>query len=311
MNSCAFAVAQLDPPGVEEGGSEEALAGETGVEEEAVLNADAMINVQSESEGTRAIAITAAATTPITVTTTINSSGSDSSSLPATTPRCLPLPLDLSKPEGGERHNTCSPCVSIRPTEMTPLAIFPTHFRWDGTYRGIPTPAELGKIIAHRSLTLPELTRLAKALFPMPPFDSLTLSPPCPKRIHLPIRMRRICGKEPELLVANSLSSPSFPSKRSGERFHCQYCGKMFPRSANLTRHIRTHTGEQPYKCAFCPRCFSISSNLQRHIRNIHQKERPFHCSLCLKKFGQRANLERHIRNHYLLDSTSRHCSFL
>ncbi|EUB64853.1 MDS1 and EVI1 complex locus protein EVI1 [Echinococcus granulosus] len=221
-------------------------------------NADAMINVQSESEGTRAIAITAAATTPITATTTINSSGSDSSSLPATTPRCLPLPLDLSKPEGGERHNTCSPCVSIRPTEMTPLAIFPTHFRWDGTYRGIPTPAELGKIIAHRSLTLPELTRLAKALFPMPPFDSLTLSPPCPKRIHLPIRMRRICGKEPELLVANSLSSPSFPSKRSGERFHCQYCGKMFPRSANLTRHIRTHTGEQPYKCAFCPRCFNM-----------------------------------------------------
>ncbi|VDL98026.1 unnamed protein product [Schistocephalus solidus] len=86
------------------------------------------------------------------------------------------------------------------------------------------------------------------------------------------------------------------------ERFHCQYCGKMFPRSANLTRHIRTHTGEQPYRCAFCPRCFSISSNLQRHIRNIHQKERPFHCTFCLKQFGQRANLERHIRNHYLLD---------
>ncbi|VDD77030.1 unnamed protein product [Mesocestoides corti] len=92
---------------------------------------------------------------------------------------------------------------------------------------------------------------------------------------------------------------------RRGERFHCQYCGKLFPRSANLTRHIRTHTGEQPYKCAFCPRCFSISSNLQRHIRNIHQKERPFHCTFCLKKFGQRANLERHIRNHYLLESTS------
>ncbi|VDM17245.1 unnamed protein product [Hydatigera taeniaeformis] len=278
-------------------------------------NTDVMINVQSESEGTRATAIIAAATAPITTTTTIYSSGNDSSSLPTATPRCLPLPLDLSKPEGGERLNTCSPCVSIRPTEMTPLALLPAHFRWDGTFRGIPTPAELGKIIAHRSLTLPDLTRLAKSLFPMPPPDSPTLSPSSPKRFHMPIRMSRNCGKQPQPVITGSLtsssSSPSSSSKRSGERFYCQYCGKMFPRSANLTRHIRTHTGEQPYRCAFCPRCFSISSNLQRHIRNIHQKERPFHCSLCLKKFGQRANLERHIRNHYLLDSTSQHYSFL
>lgn len=82
------------------------------------------------------------------------------------------------------------------------------------------------------------------------------------------------------------------------ERYNCEFCGKMFPRSANLTRHIRTHTGEQPYKCIHCPRSFSISSNLQRHIRNIHQKERPFHCSICLKRFGQRANLDRHVKNH-------------
>jgi len=58
-------------------------------------------------------------------------------------------------------------------------------------------------------------------------------------------------------------------------RYACRYCGKVFPRSANLTRHLRTHTGEQPYKCKYCERQFSISSNLQRHVRNIHNKVRP------------------------------------
>lgn len=56
------------------------------------------------------------------------------------------------------------------------------------------------------------------------------------------------------------------------ERYSCKYCGKVFPRSANLTRHLRTHTGEQPYSCKYCDRSFSISSNLQRHVRNIHNK---------------------------------------
>jgi hypothetical protein len=53
-------------------------------------------------------------------------------------------------------------------------------------------------------------------------------------------------------------------------RHSCRFCGKSFPRSANLTRHLRTHTGEQPYQCDRCDRAFSISSNLQRHARNIH-----------------------------------------
>lgn len=56
----------------------------------------------------------------------------------------------------------------------------------------------------------------------------------------------------------------------SCRRHRCAYCGKVFPRSANLTRHLRTHTGEQPYRCDRCDRSFSISSNLQRHARNIH-----------------------------------------
>ena len=86
--------------------------------------------------------------------------------------------------------------------------------------------------------------------------------------------------------------------QKTKDRYGCKFCGKVFPRSANLTRHLRTHTGEQPYKCKYCERSFSISSNLQRHVRNIHNKERPFKCPLCERCFGQQTNLDRHLKKH-------------
>jgi Zinc finger, C2H2 type len=96
----------------------------------------------------------------------------------------------------------------------------------------------------------------------------------------------------------NSINHNLPPATKNKDRYTCKFCGKVFPRSANLTRHLRTHTGEQPYKCKYCERSFSISSNLQRHVRNIHNKERPFKCALCERCFGQQTNLDRHLKKH-------------
>lgn len=83
-------------------------------------------------------------------------------------------------------------------------------------------------------------------------------------------------GRQESSSSSTKTSSPSAGLNKSRDRYSCKFCGKVFPRSANLTRHLRTHTGEQPYKCKYCDRSFSISSNLQRHVRNIHNKEKPF-----------------------------------
>ena len=83
--------------------------------------------------------------------------------------------------------------------------------------------------------------------------------------------------KSAPALESSSYCSYSPPPvvKEQASKYVCRFCSKIFPRSANLTRHLRTHTGEQPYRCEHCARAFSISSNLQRHIRNIHNRQSP------------------------------------
>ncbi|KAI3389329.1 hypothetical protein SNEBB_001446 [Seison nebaliae] len=98
---------------------------------------------------------------------------------------------------------------------------------------------------------------------------------------------------------------PFGDSRLSDEKYICNYCHKSFPRHANLVRHLRTHTGEQPYNCTFCNRNFSISSNLQRHIRNIHRKDKNLKCNHCEQTFPSQIILQKHVRKHDVDDTPS------
>ena len=55
-------------------------------------------------------------------------------------------------------------------------------------------------------------------------------------------------------------------------RFVCQFCGYSTNHGTNLKRHIRTHTGESPFKCSICDFSCKQKHSLARHIRNIHSK---------------------------------------
>ena len=105
-----------------------------------------------------------------------------------------------------------------------------------------------------------------------------------------------------------SHSGKKSTSKTDESRFQCSQCDKSYSRNADLKKHMKTHSCENPCKCSICDKAFLHSEDLKKHIaaHTGDTGEKLFQCETCDESFKCETIFKMHIISHYGKKSTSK-----
>ncbi|KAK7804209.1 hypothetical protein U0070_019431 [Myodes glareolus] len=101
------------------------------------------------------------------------------------------------------------------------------------------------------------------------------------------------------LMTFTQASALAYHTKKKhseGKMYACQYCDAVFAQSIELSRHVRTHTGDKPYVCRDCGKGFRQANGLSIHLHTFHTDiEDPYDCKKCKMSFPTLQDHRKHI----------------
>ncbi|XP_053725065.1 zinc finger and BTB domain-containing protein 40 isoform X1 [Synchiropus splendidus] len=103
--------------------------------------------------------------------------------------------------------------------------------------------------------------------------------------------------------VAAALAYHTKRKHSEGKMYECQYCKAAFAQSIELTRHVRTHTGDRPYVCRQCGRGYSQASGLTLHLHTAHDVTEPHDCPKCRLTFASLQEKQEHMEKRHMKES--------
>uniref|UniRef100_A0A3Q4AWB2 C2H2-type domain-containing protein n=1 Tax=Mola mola TaxID=94237 RepID=A0A3Q4AWB2_MOLML len=138
----------------------------------------------------------------------------------------------------------------------------------------------------------------------------------CEKKFKNPYVLKRhqkeIC-KSRELKKPKRMETPRSTPQPSSEGLTegkvCPICSRILPYSADIAKHLRSHTEERPFICITCEKGFKYKDTLKKH-QIIHTEESPSLpvkkgfkkglkvCPVCARAFDSVKTLNRHIQCH-------------
>ncbi|XP_012159664.1 homeotic protein spalt-major isoform X2 [Ceratitis capitata] len=143
--------------------------------------------------------------------------------------------------------------------------------------RPMPSPLDaLSKLKEMENMPLPYGSDLASSIITnhddLPEPNSLEM---------LQKRAQEVLDSASQGILANNMADEFAFRDKNGDgknrnepffKHRCRYCGKVFGSDSALQIHIRSHTGERPFKCNVCGSRFTTKGNLKVHFqRHAHK----------------------------------------